>query len=221
MPDKNRYLAEENGYLTIDYDMLSQYMKDGMPFAEYIEVSDLLEADDYYYTDTHWRQDKIVDVAERIASVMGVDISQDYRENNLETSFNGVYVGQSALLCKPDTITYLTSEITDRVTVEGADAVYDLKKGSGRDPYEMFLSGNQPIITIKDNENLSGKRLIVFRDSFGSSITPLFAKGYSEIILIDLRYVASDYLGNFVNFENADVLFLYSSLLLNNSLSLK
>lgn len=221
IPDKNRYLADENGYLSINYDAFSQYMKDGMDFAEYIEIADLLEADDYYYTDTHWRQDAIVDVAERIATVMGADISQEYHTNKLETPFHGVYVGQSALVCEPDTITYLTSEITDRVSVEGAKSVYDMEKASGRDPYEMFLSGNQPIITIKNMENSNGKRLIMFRDSFGSSIAPLFTKGYSEMILIDLRYVSSDMLGQFVDFKNADVLFLYSTLLLNNSLSMK
>lgn len=221
IPDKNRYLAEKNGYLSIDYDAFSQHMKEGMDFAQYIEISDLLESDDYYYTDTHWRQDAIVDVAERIATVMGTDIAQEYHVNKLETPFNGVYVGQSALVCEPDSITYLTSEITDRISVEGAKAVYDMEKANGRDSYEMFLSGNQPIVTMKDTENNSGKRLIMFRDSFGSSIAPLFTKGYSEIVLIDLRYVSSDMLGQFVDFENADVLFLYSTLLLNNSLSMK
>lgn len=221
IPDKNRYLAEKNGYLSVDYDAFSQYMKDRMDYAEYIEIADLLDQDDYYYTDTHWRQDAIVDVAERIATAMGTDISQEYRVNKLSTLFSGVYVGQSALVCEPDTITYLTSEITDRVLVEGAKAVYDMKKASGRDSYEMFLSGNQAIVTIKDPENHSGKRLIMFRDSFGSSIAPLFTKGYSEIVLIDLRYVSSDMLAQFVDFKNADVLFLYSTLLLNNSLSIK
>lgn len=221
IPDKNRYLAEKNGYLSIDYDAFSRYMKEKMDYAEYIEIADLLKLDDYYYTDTHWRQDAIVDVAERIATAMGASISQEYRVNKLSTPFSGVYVGQSALVCEPDTITYLTSEITDRVLVEGAQAVYDMEKASGRDPYEMFLSGNQPIVTIKDTENHSGKRLIIFRDSFGSSIAPLLTKGYSEIILIDLRYVSSDMLGQFVDFQNTDVLFLYSTLLLNNSLSIK
>lgn len=221
IPDKNRFLAEANGYLSVDYETLSQYVKEGMDFAEYIEISDLLEADDYYYTDTHWRQDKVVDVAERIATAMGVDISDNYVANTLNNPFYGVYAGQSALKCNPDKIIYLTSEVTEKVELEGANAVYDMGKADGRDPYEMFLSGNQPIVTMKNSENTSGKRLIMFRDSFGSSIAPLFAKGYSEITLIDLRYVSSEMLGQFVNFENADILFLYSTLLLNNSLAMK
>ncbi len=139
----------------------------------------------------------------------------------LDVPFNGVYVGQSALICMPDTISYLTNDVLERVEVEGAKAVYDMDKAKGKDSYEMFLSGNQPIITMRDTENTEGKRLILFRDSFGSSIAPLLMSGYSEIVLVDLRYISSDMLGEYVDFENADVLFLYSTLMLNNSLGMK
>ena len=221
VPDKNRYLADENGYLSIDYQAFSEYMKEGMDFAKYIEIADLLKQSDYYYTDTHWRQEALLDVAERIATTMGTDISQKYSKVILEKPFNGVYLGQSALAHEPDVITYLDSEILRRVKVEGANAVYDMEKANGRDPYEMFLSGNQPIVTIRDEENSSGKRLIMFRDSFGSSIAPLFTAGYSEIVLVDLRYIGSDMLGQYVDFRGADILFIYSTLLLNNSLAMK
>lgn len=221
VPDKNRYLAEKNGYLSLDYNALSEYMQERMNFAKYIEIADLLEAKDYYYTDSHWRQEKIVDVAERIADVMGADISQEYKEQKIDAPFHGVYKGQSALVHEPDSIIYLTNDSLEGVKVDGAKAVYDMDKANGRDPYEMFLSGNQSVVTIRNEKNKDGKRLIIFRDSFGSSIAPLFSKGYSEIVLIDLRHISSELLGEFVNFENADVLFLYSTLLLNNSLSIR
>lgn len=221
IPDKNRYLASPNDYLSLDYEAFTQYMKEGMDFAEYIEIADLLDADDYYDTDTHWRQEAIIDVAERIATEMGADISQSYQANTLESPFNGVYVGQSALVCEPDTITYLSNDTIESAEVDDDVVIYDMTKANGKDPYEMFLSGNQPIVKIKNADNISGKRLIMFRDSFGSSIAPLFVKGYSEIVLVDLRYVSSEVLDQYVEFENADVLFLYSTLLLNNSLSMK
>lgn len=221
IPDKNRYLAEPNGYLSLDYDAFTEYMKQGMDFAKYIEIADLLSAHDYYKTDTHWRQENLTDVAERITSEMGAKFTQDYKVEKLDIPFNGVYVGQSALVCKPDTISYLTNDVLERVEVEGAKAVYDMDKAKSKDAYEMFLSGNQPIITMRDPENTEGKRLILFRDSFGSSIAPLLMSGYSEIVLVDLRYVSSDMLGEYVDFENADVLFLYSTLMLNNSLGMK
>lgn len=221
VPDKNYYLAKENGYLSLDYEELSRYMQKEMDFAEYIEIADLLEASDYYKTDSHWKQECIVDVAKRLAEKMGVSVEQEYQEQILENPFYGVYVGQSALVHEPDTITYLTNEMIENVEVEGAKAVYDIGKSKGRDPYEMFLSGNQSVVTMKNPLNTTGRRLIVFRDSFGSSIAPLLVEGYSEIVLIDLRHISSDLLGEFVDFEDADVLFLYSTLLLNNSLSLK
>ncbi len=217
VPDKNKYISE----LPIDYEEFYNYMVEGMPFVESVDIQGLLEADDYYKTDTHWRQEKIVDVAEALAEKTGVSLSGNYEEVTLETPFNGVYVGQSALKCEPDKITYLTNSAIKSFKVTGADAVYDLNKSTGRDPYEMFLSGNQPVVTINNPHSDSGRRLIIFRDSFGSSIAPLLAEGYSEVVLIDLRYVSSDMLGQLVDFKNADVLFLYSTLLLNNALAMK
>ena len=221
VPDKNRYLAEENGYLSLDYDALTEYVKQGMGFGRYIEVADLLSADDYYATDTHWKQEKLVDVAERIAGEMGTELTKDYNVEKLNIPFHGVYAGQSPLVCESEIISYLTNDVLERVTLEGAKAVYDMDKANGKDAYEMFLSGNQSIITMRDPEDTEGKRLILFRDSFGSSIAPLLMSGYSEIVLVDLRYISSDMLGKYVDFENADVLFLYSTLMLNNSLGMK
>lgn len=221
IPDKNRYLAEESGHLSIDYDAFSSYVKEKTSYAEYIEIADLLEAEDYYATDTHWKQEKILDVAERLADSMGAELTQKYETHQLEMPFEGVYVGQSALLCEPDTIQYLSNDVIEQVDLDGAKAVYDMEKAYGRDPYEMFLSGNQPVITIKNPQNTSGKRLILFRDSFGSSIAPLLIEGYAEMVLVDLRYISSAQLGDYVDFENADVLFLYSTMMLNNSKAMK
>lgn len=226
IPDKNRYLAEKSGYLALDYDKLTEYMAGKMDFAEYIEIADLLDADDYYNTDSHWRQEKIVDVAERISSKMGKNFNDSFEEETATTNFEGVYLGQSALKWNPDTINYLINDtIKDaKVSIYGqADVkpVYNVEKLKGKDPYEMFLSGNQSIVTIKNDNNNSGDRLIMFRDSFGSSIAPLMIDAYSEITLVDLRYISSDMIGEYVDFSNADVLFMYSTSMLNNSLAIR
>ena len=91
----------------------------------------------------------------------------------------------------------------------------------GRDPYEMFLAGPKSLLTVKNTRAATDRRLIIFRDSFGSSIAPLLFEGYAEIALIDIRYLSSEMLRNFVEFDNCDVLFLYSTLVLNNSETLK
>ena len=211
IPDKNMFLAD----ITLDYKAIEKYFESELPFDN-ISVTDLLSAEDYYYTDSHWHQHKITDVADEILKNMGVTLDVQYTENTLEFPFYGVYTGQSALNIKPDTITYLTNDAINSYEVTGAKAVYDMEKAKSKDAYEFFLSGNQPIVTIKNPSNTSGKRLVIFRDSFGSSISPLLAQGYSETVLVDLRYINYNFLGNFVDFKNADVLFLYSTVLLNS-----
>ena len=217
IPDKNKDLAT----LKMDYDAFENYMVAGLDFATPVSIGSLLTSEDYYYTDTHWRQDKIIDVAQRLATAMGTAIPQEYEKTAMDAPFYGVYVGQSALVCQPDTITYLTNAMINGFQVEGAKAVYDLSKADSRDPYELFLSGNQPVVKIENPQNPNGKRLILFRDSFGASIAPLLAQGYREVVLVDLRYIHSLLLDQYVDFENADVLFLYSTLLLNDSLAMK
>ena len=226
VPDKNRYLAETSDHLAIDYDEFTEKMTSKLDFAEYIEIADLLDADDYYYTDSHWRQEKVIDIAQRIAGNMGTSLIDDYTSKIATETFKGVYLGQSALRWQPDTINYLTNETIDEaeVSIQGIDGikpVYDLDKVNSKDPYEIFLSGNQSIVTIKNQHNDSGKRLIMFRDSFGSSLAPLLIEGYSEITLVDLRYIPSDLVGEYVDFSSADILFIYSTSMLNNSLTLK
>ena len=96
---------------------------------------------------------------------------------------------------------------------------YDMEKAAGKDPYEMYLNGSDALLTIENPNAETDRELILFRDSFGSSIAPLLDSGYSRITLIDLRYIKSDLIKNFVSFENQDVLFLYSTLVLNNTIS--
>ena len=44
---------------------------------------------------------------------------------------------------------------------------------------------------------------------------------YSRVTLVDIRYIHPDQIGDYVNFQNQDVLFLYSTLILNSGRSLK
>lgn len=217
IPDKNKYIAD----LKIDYNKLESYMYEKLDFCTPIQLGQLLSAEDYYYTDSHWKQEKIVDVAQHIANSMGTQIPSDYENAVLTTQFKGVYAGQSALDFKPDTITYLQNDIIGGLQVTGAAAVYDTKKAEGKDPYEFFLSGNQPLVKIKNPNSTSSKKLVIFRDSFASAITPLLAQGYAEVTMVDLRYMNSQLLEEFVDFSDSDVLFMYSVGILNNSTSMK
>lgn len=229
VPDKNFVISAKNGYPSIDYAQFIDKMKQKTDYMQYIDITDLLDADDYYTTDTHWRQEKITDIARSIAQAMGVDVTAQYTENTLDNPFYGVYSSQSALPIEADTIKYLTNDTINKCIVTYYDTgkpkagdMYNMKKAYGKDPYEMFLSGTSPLITIENPNAKTDRELYLFRDSYGSSIAPLLAQGYKKITVIDIRYVQSDFLGTFVEFlPDSDALFLYSTTLLNNSTSMR
>ena len=221
IPDKNYFMDGDK--LTFDYDEFVTKITDKADFLTYIDIFPLLEKEDFYKTDTHWKQECITDVAEKLASSMGTRLEKDYTENVLEKDFYGVYYGQAALPAESEKITYLTNSHTESARVydfqNNKEAfVYDLAKGNGKDPYELYLSGPLSLITVENDKAKSDKELILFRDSFASSLAPLLISGYKKIVLVDIRYTSIDMISRLTEFkEGSDVLFLYSTLVLNNS----
>lgn len=227
VPDKGYYLAEGNGYLAMDYERLFQIMS-GMEGATYIPLADCLNGTDYYATDTHWRQERLFTAAQRLCNYMGVDIpkQEQYRATKVAAPFYGVYYGQAALPIQPDTLYTLQSEILEQCTVYNYEtgitgSVYDWQKLTENDLYEVFLSGSVSLLRIDNPNAQTDRELIIFRDSFGSSIAPLLVQGYRTITLVDIRYLPSAMLDRFIDFHGQDVLFLYSTIVLNNSETLK
>ncbi len=227
IPDKNYFVAAENGYPSIDYEIMLQKLREEVKNAEYIDIFDCLDIDDYYRTDTHWRQEKLFDVIARLCNKMGVPYAQeaDYEKHTI-SPFYGVLAAQSAISAAPDDIIYLTSAATENANVTSAELtepidVYTLEKLEGMDAYDIFLYGAQAVITIENPNSQTDKELVIFRDSFGSSITPLLIDSYAKITMVDLRYISSEILSDYVSFDDADVLFLYSTMLINSAGILK
>ena len=230
VPDKNLYLAAANGYPALDYDALQGAMRAQIDadIAD-IDLYGALSAQDYYRTDTHWRQEQLFGVVQALANGMGfadaLPGKASYTAHTL-SPFQGVYLGQAALPIPPDTLTYLTSAAIDSATVtsaefEGERPVYAPALFEGKDGYDVFLSGAQALLTIESPKAATDKELIVFRDSFGSSLAPLLLDTYRKITMVDLRYISTDLLAEYISFEQQDVLFLYSSLILNSGKLLK
>ena len=228
VPDKGYYLAAQNGYPAMDYEALFGQLRNGMAWAEFVEVTDLLAASDYYSTDTHWRQEKILDVAQRLCEALEAEIpvGENYGAEQVERPFYGVYWGQAAVPMGSEKMYLLRSDVLEGCTVYNHEngkttGVYDMEKLGSKDLYDIYLSGAAALLTIENPAATSDRELIVFRDSFGSALVPLLMEGYRTVTVVDIRYIASDLLGQFVDFHGQDVLFLYSTLLLNNSGSLK
>ena len=227
IPDKGYFLSEANGYLSMDYQEFITRMLSNVEFMQYIDITGKLSVEDFYASDTHWRQEQIIDVAEALVNGMGGNFDSKFEKNTLDVDFYGVYAGRSPKPLDPETIYYLTNGNLENVKVIDWEnggreiSLYDMEKAHGKDAYDMFLSGELSKVTIENPNAKTDRELVVFRDSYGRSILPLMVEDYAKITIIDIRYQIPQILLMGVNFENADVLFLYSTLILNNSSELK
>ena len=220
IPDKNYYL-DDSKYLRIDYDYLYERVKT-IPYR-FIDLRNVLSINDYYRTDTHWRQERLENVVFTINKSMGNKTTFNYKENKY-SPFYGVYYGQAALNVKPDELIYLTNDVLDQVIVEDLESnnkLYDIDALKGLDSYDVFVGGATPLVKITNPNSKPDKELILFRDSFGSSIAPLLVENYKSITLVDMRYMNMNLLKEKVEFKNKDILILYSTLIINDSSTLK
>ncbi len=225
IPDKNYYLAQELGYPVLDYGRMEEMLSEGLNMTS-IDIYDLLSADAYYATDPHWDQADIVPVAEHLAQQMGVPFLLDDATVQDGGPFSGAYTGQSALTLAADKLSYWDGGILENckaydLSTGGEIPIYDFAGAQSNDPYNFFLGGAAPLQVIENPDCPNDRELIIFRDSFGSSIAPLLAGSYHRITLVDLRYVHSSILKQYIQFTDQDVLFLYSTLILNQSSALR
>ena len=220
IPDKNYYL-ENDDHLKLDYNKAQNIMEKELTDIKYIDIKNALQLEDYYRTDLHWKQENLQNVVETIQENMGLDKTNIKYNVNNKGEFYGAYYGQLATNIDPDTINILTNETIENCTTYNFETkrkapVYNDTKSA--DKYDIFVSGATPLISIENPNAKTNKELLLFRDSFGSSIAPLLVENYSKITLIDLRYISSKMLGQHVEFNNQDVLFLYSTVVLNQNI---
>lgn len=221
IPDKEYFLNDEN-YLKIDYNLLQDKIK---LQAKYINIMNSLSIEDYYNTDIHWKQENLDEVVKNIVEQMGNTYQQIDYEYETYDNFYGTSYSKAGSNIAPDKLTYLYNNYTENSTVKhleyGDKPVYDKQKLESLDLYNIFLSGASSYIEITNQEATNEKELIIFRDSYASSLAPLLIPYYSKITLIDLRYINYDIVKNIVDFNNKDVLFIYSVQVINNSNLLK
>ena len=227
IPDKNYYTKEE--IPKINYNELVKTINKNLQDITYINIFNELSLDSYYKTDIHWKQEKIGEVVKTIALHMNNE-PIDIKYNKLTyDNFYGALYGKIPNNEKPDTITYLIDENTINTKVFDYEKnqyykVYEEQNLKNIDSYDIFLGGAKALLIMENKNSKTNKELVIFRDSFGSSLAPLLLPYYKKITLVDLRYINSDYIinNNLIDFNNnQDILFIYGIPIINNSFTLK
>lgn len=173
----------------------------------YLDVYNVLKThtdeDIYLRTDHHWSYLGAFYAVEALMKQAGVavpSLSKDYdtkSEDGVLGSFYSYY-NQTHLAQWPETFIWYepkfsyVSEYYNYYTME-------LKE---RHNNKMFFFSNKPFYDMVNHgdaylahittQNQSGRRIAVFKDSFGNALAPFLAKGFDEIWVIDLRYFQGD-----------------------------
>ena len=239
VPDKNIALHEAyyetdpafSDALLLPYAEISHIVREGTKsFALYHDIMSTLSLSAYYYTDMHWRQEYLTETAASIHDIFGLPLEfQAAAEPFTAHPFVGSYTEDPLMAdAKVDTLYYLMNETLEQVRVtdyvngipqEGV--LYNTDITADQKSYDLFLSGPMPLQVLESPLAKTDRELIIFRDSFGSSIAPYFCEQYARVTLVDLRYLNSGVLGDFIDFDDQDILFLYSTHILNTAMIMK
>ena len=83
------------------------------------------------------------------------------------------------------TATYYKTDFTIDEDVKFYTSIFVEQPASGA--YSTFMGGDQKIVKI-ETENKNGRKLCVFKDSYGNAEIPFFIDSFQEIYVCDVRY---------------------------------
>lgn len=100
--------------------------------------------------------------------------------------------------------------MNDGIKEETSDSIYFREYLEGGDKYCVFLGKNKAYMNIK-TDALNNKKILVIKDSYANSFIPFLVNHYSEIAVLDLRYVKTS-IKEYVDPDKYDqTLFLYNA----------
>ena len=176
----------------------------------------------YYRTDHHWTSYGAYLAYRQASSQLGftpVDLNKFWIEP-VSDDFQGTFYKKCFYDgVKKDSIDIYTYsggnsvvevELNDGREQKFTDSVYFKDYLEGSDKYCVFLGENRAFTSIKTNA-VSKKKILVIKDSYANSFIPFLVNHYSEIGVIDLRYVKNS-LTDYADPNSYDqTLFLYNA----------
>ncbi len=151
----------------------------------------------YLRTDYHWSALGAYYAAKCFAETAGLPFADI---STMERVDNDGYVGSmyaftecSDLLADPETFTYYIPSsaytATYYDTAFNSDGVYPLfRSKSEKASYSVFLGGDDNCIVKIKTDAGTGRRLVIFKDSYGNALIPFLLGSFDEITVCDMRY---------------------------------
>lgn len=182
----------DDDIITVDaYSVLSQHTD------EYI----------YFRTDHHWTGRGAYYAYTAFCETAGIDYPDlsEYEERSKEGFVGSLYsyTGDTVLKSSPETFYYYIPpaqfsaqayRYTDLAPLGVTSVFHEYAEGANM--YGIFLGGDNMHIKITSDSG-TGRKLVIFKESYGNALAPYFVNGFDEIYVIDIRYFgvnAADYI---------------------------
>ena len=176
------------------------YIEKNLKSAEFIDITNSLEENRsnyiYFRTDHHWTAGGALIGYNEFRKALGKEplTRQDFKVTKVSDSFVGTTVSKCGAVGIEDDVMerfdkgeVISLDVWDGVESKTYPSIYFEEFLDKKDKYACYLGEYRPALRIKTDSD--GGRLIVFKDSYSHIMTPLMLDDWSEIVLVDLRYV--------------------------------
>ena len=133
------------------------------------------------------------------------------------------YTNNIILKNNPDTFTYYMTKSDFKgetynyrtITLSEANPIYH-QYATGSNMYGMFLGGDGYHVKITTSAG-TGRKIVVFKESYGNAFAPYLIDSFDEIYVIDIRYFGKNALQYIKDVGATDVLFINNVFAANTS----
>lgn len=230
LPKKySKYSSSEKESIDYIYSCLSP---DVTPIDAYSKLSE--HTDEYIYlrTDHHWAPLGAYYAYTAFCEALGMDYHPitDYTEK-VKDGFVGSlygYTNDITLANAPEQFHYfLPPDVTYSVQTYYYDTLAPKNGGAlfheyveGANCYGMFL-GADAIHTKITTSVKNGRKIVVFKESYGNAFVPFLVNNFEEIYVIDIRYFGTNAVDYIRKIGATDVLFIDNCFAANTSSLIK
>ena len=181
----------------------------------------------YYKTDHHWTTRGAFYAYTALAGAMGLEVPtlDDFTVTDVTNGFLGTFYSKGNFPVSPETIQrfdYKTPVQLTETKKEGETPVHTLYDASvldEKDKYAYFLGGNYAHYTIQTDAG-TGKKLVLIKDSYSHCLIKFFTREYSDIHMLDLRYLRAGVNELIDEIDPDDILILYNAKTLSEDANL-
>ena len=171
----------------------------------------------YFRTDHHWTALGAYRAYEKFCESAGIiPLTLDSYEKRTSTGFLGTLYNSSMdknLASNPDVVEYFVSDLpytqtnTDKNGGKGPGKLIREAKEGKTNGYLTFMGGDIPLVEIK-TENTDGRKIIVFKESYGNAFIPFLVPHYETVYVADIRSFPYNAINFIKENEITEVLFL-------------